>query len=347
MLTADIRHAVWAAAQDAAAAGELPAMIPPGRQPADPSTLRPAGHGRYVSTLPYLLGTPGPAAQALAARLATQPWIATASATTGHLVITVNDEALTGLAVRVARAPDCAASDILRGLPVPAAAPAAFAAAPDWPEAHRRLTAEITARLARTAGADIDNERLRPSHPAAPARPPAQAIQKALGYAGQDVLAWALITHRPGWQPGGLAELPVRQHLNNPGFAVRYAHAHAVSTLRQAADLGLSRGAAVAFAPGLLGQPAERALLGALSWLPERVAQAARRGRPGDFARYLDGLAGAYHECRARCPALPFGGQAAPRQEDMAGARLWLVTAAAAAIAAGLGLLGIGAPVRL
>jgi hypothetical protein len=345
VLTADIRHAVWAAAQDTA--GELPL----GHQPTDPSTLRPAGPGRYASTLPYLLATarcpPRRAAQALGTRLIAEPWIAAADATTGHLVITVTDEALTALAVRVARAADCAASDILRGLPVPAAPPADLAAAPGWPEGYRRLTAGITARLAQTAGADIDNERLRPSHPAPPAKPPALAIQKALSYAGHDVLAWALITHRPGWQPSGLAELPVQQHLGNPGYAVRYAHAHAAATVGQAASLGLSRGEAVAYRPGLLGQPAERALLGVLAWLPERVAQAARRGHPGDFARYLAELAGAYLDCRESCPALPFGGQSAPRREDMTRARLWLVAAAAAAIAAGLGLLGIGAPARL
>jgi arginyl-tRNA synthetase len=355
VLTADIRHAVWAAAQDAANAGELIAMIPPGRQPEDPSTLRPAGPGRYASTLPYLLATPRcpprQAAQALAARLTAQPWIAAAGASTGHLVITVTAEALTALAVRVARAADCTASDILRGLPVPAAPPAALATAPSWPAAHRRLTAEVTARLARAAGADIDidNERLRLSQPS-PA-PPAVPLQMALNYAGPDALAWALLTHRPQWQPGGLADLPVRQHLSNPGFAARYAHAHAAATIQQAADLGLGRGEAAAFAPGLLGQPAERALLGALSWLPERVAQAARRERPGDFARYLAGLAGAYLDCRERCPALPFGGQRAPRpaerQEGMVRARLWLVTAAAVAIAAGLALLGITAPGRL
>ena len=33
------------------------------------------------------------------------------------------------------------------------------------------------------------------------------------------------------------------------------------------------------------------ALLDALSWLPERVATAARRGRPDEFARYLEDLA--------------------------------------------------------
>lgn len=351
MLTADIRHAVWAAAREAAAAGELPAMIPAGSQPADPSTLRPAGPGRYASTLPYLLATPRfpprRAAQALAVRVAAQPWIAAAGATTGHLIITVTDDALAALPVRVANVPDCTASDTLRGLPVPAAPPAALAAAPSWPGAAGRLTAWVTGRLARAAGADIFPGRLRPAQPAAPAPAAAAPISEALGYAGPDVLTWALLTHRPGWQPASLAGLPVRCHLGNPVYAVRYAHAHAASTLRQATDLGLGRGEAVAFAPGLLGQPAERALLGALSWLPERVAWAARRGRPGYFAQYLAELAQAYQDCREQCPALPFGGHSAPRQEDMIGARLWLVTAAGTAIAAGLGLLGMSAPARL
>ena len=351
MLTADIRHAVWAAARDAAAAGELPAMIPDGSRPADPSTLRPAGPGGYASTLPYLLATPRlaprQAAQALAARVAAQPWIAAAGATTGHLIITVTDDALAALPARIASAADCTASGILRGLPVPAAAPADLAAAPTWAEAARRLTSSLTGRLARAAGADIFAERLRPTQAAAPDPPPALPISVALGYAGPDVLAWALLTHRPGWQPASLAGLPVRCHLSNPVYAVRYARAHAASTLRQAAGLGLSRGEAVAFAPGLLGQPAERSLLDVLSWLPERVAQAARRGRPGAFARYLEDLAAAYQDCREQCPALPFGGHSAPRQEDMIRARLWLATAAGTAIAAGLGLLGVSAPARL
>jgi arginyl-tRNA synthetase len=350
VLTADIRHAVWAAARDAANAGELPAMIPPGSRPADPSTLRPAGPARYASTLPYLLATPGcpprQAAQALAARVAAQPWIS-AVTPTGHLTVTVTDDALTALAVRITRAADPAASDILRGLLVPAAPPADLPAAPGWAEAAGRLTAEVTTRLAHAAGAEIDNERLRPPHSPAPPPAPSVPIHKALAHAGPDPLAWALLTHRPGWQPGSLADLPVRRSLGNPVYAVQYAHAHAASTLQQAADLGLSRGEAVVFAPALLGQPAERALLGALSWLPERVAWAARRGRPGDFARYLGELAGAYQDCREQCPALPFGGHSAPRQEDMIRARLWLVSAAGAAIAAGLALLGISAPDRL
>jgi hypothetical protein len=330
VLTADIRHAAWSAAQQAVALGELPVMISPASTPADPSTLRPTSTPTsYVSTLPYHLATPAIPAQrvssVLASHLTSVPWIASITATTGHLVITVTDDALASLAVRIPTSPDCAASDILRGLTI-------------------RATADASAKLGRKAGAFIDNERLpRGPSPAWRALPMGQA----LAYAGPDAVTYALISHPAGWQPTSVADLPVRYHRANPVYAVRYAHAHAASTLRQAADLGLGRGDAAEFVPRLLGHPLERALLGAMSWLPERVAWAARRGQPGEFARYLADLADAYHDCREHCPALPFGGHSAPRDPGTTRARLWLVTAAKTAIAAGLDLLGVSAPDRL
>ncbi len=354
MITADIRRATWDAAQAAAAAGELPPVItsPARNQPVDASTLRPVPRapGQYTSTLPYRLAAPGAApariAAILASRLTSLPWIARATATTGHLTITVTDAALAALAVRVAQADDCARSDILRGMTVPAPATAAdLAASPSWQDARARLTAEITGRLASKAGAKIFSERLAPADSRRPQR--SAPVAAALAYAGHDAVRYALISRADGWPDGTSVELLVRYHLSNPVYAVRYAHAHAASTLRQAADLGLGAGDADQFAARLLSQQHERALLGAMSWLPERVAWAARRGRPGEFARYLAELAGAYHDCRENCPALPFGGHSAPRDPGTIRARLWLVTAARTAIAAGLGLIGVSAPDRL
>jgi arginyl-tRNA synthetase len=362
VITADVRRAVWAAAGQAAAAGELPPPGPArgqrgaGAQPDDASTLRPVpaalggGPGRYASTLPYLLAAPGTApdqvAAILAARLVRRDWIAEATSATGHLTITVTGEALSALAVRIPRALDCARSAILRGLRVPAAVTAAdLAGAPGWPQAHAALAAEVTARLAEKAGAEMVPQR----RPAAP--PPAPAtgspVAAALAEVGSDAVRYALVSRSHGWRDEERAELPVRYHLDSPVYAVRYAHAHAASTLRQAADLGLGAGPAAEFVPCLLTHPAERALLDALSWLPERVAWAARIRRPAEFARYLEELAGAYQDCRESRPALPYGGRRAPRDQPAARARLWLVTAAGTAIAAGLGLLGISAPDRL
>jgi arginyl-tRNA synthetase len=66
-----------------------------------------------------------------------------------------------------------------------------------------------------------------------------------------------------------------------------------------------------------------------LSWLPERVAVAARRARPDEFARYLEELA--YGIIGTLGPA----------------SNLELAAAARTGLAAGLGLLGIAAPERL
>jgi arginyl-tRNA synthetase len=362
VISADVRRAAWDAAQDAAAAGELPGPVPP----ADGSTLRPARPGDYVSTLPYLLATaaiePAQVAELLAARLAPLPWVAAVTASAGHLTVTVTAEALAHVAVRTAQASDCARSDLLRGVKVPAPPPADLAAAPTWQHAHAQLSAEVTAKLAVKAGAEISPERLPPGLPREDASagdperlPPGRSrgsagaapVAGVLRYAGSDAVRYALLRRAAGWPDGAAAEVPVRYHLGNPVYAVQYAHAHAASTLRQAADLGLGAGQAAEFAPCLLSHPAERALLGALSWLPERVAWAARAHRPGEFARYLEELAGTYQDCREACPALPFGGCAAPRDRPATRARLWLVSAAAAAIAAGLGLLGVSAPDRL
>ena len=362
MITAEVRRAVWAAARDAIATGELPETIThaEGTVPTDTSTLRPVTPprggrpGQYVSTLPYLLAAPGTtphqAATLLTTRLEELPWIAAATAAAGHLTVTVTDEALAALAVRIPQTPDCAASDILRGMTIAEPPPADLATAPSWQDAHALLTAEVTSRLAAKAGAEIFTGRAPPAYAPLPpddSPPDDSPVAAALGYAGSDAVRYALLTAAPGWRPGGRVRLPVRYHLDNPVYAVRYAHAHAAATLRQAADLGLARGEAAEFAPRLLSQPAERALLGALSWLPERVAWAARSRRPGEFARYLEELAGTYHDCRESCPALPFGGRSAPRDPPAIAARLWLVTAAGAAIGAGLALIGVSAPARL
>jgi hypothetical protein len=122
--------------------------------------------------------------------------------------------------------------------------------------------------------------------------------------------------------------------------AVLFAAADAAATGRWAAELGLARlGPAVA--GDELGQPAEIALLTELSWLAERVAGAARRRRPDELPRYLERLAGAWLDVREGCPALPFGGRAAPGGAAGISARLWLAEATATALAAGLDLVGI------
>jgi arginyl-tRNA synthetase len=86
--------------------------------------------------------------------------------------------------------------------------------------------------------------------------------------------------------------------------------------------------------------PAELAILDALSWLPERVATAARRGRPDEFARYLEDLASVTIDVLSS--ASHPGRGTAPGSD-----RLILAGAARVGLAAGLGLLEVSAPERL
>ena len=354
MITAGLRRAILAAA---------------GLPGADP-LLRPGpGPGSYASSLPFRLARrgqdPRDLAAALAARLAREPWVAAAQVTgPGFLTVTVTHDALAGLAVRIARAgPACAESDALRGrtVPIPTPEPPTMpiTGAPGWPQARAALAAQLTARLAAAAGATLVFDPERPRLPAPASLPPALPgrgpVAEAAGYAGADAVRFALARMPPGGPAsqspvsggpasggpvsGGIAPqaaVIARHVLANPAYAVRYAHAAAAAVLRWAAALGTRP---AGFTPRLLAEPGELALLDALSWLPERVAVAARRGRPDEFAGYLEELA-----ARTIGTISTTSFRTISR---ISSERLWLADAARTGLAAGLGLLGIGAPSRL
>lgn len=321
------------------------AILDAARRPGAEPLLRPGPvPGSYASSLPFRLAAPGTdprqAAAALAARLAAQPWIETAAVTgPGYLTVTVTRAALARLAVRIAQAgPACAASDALRGRII--RLPAPDPAAPGWPRARAAVAAQVTARLAATAGATVllSPERAGFSPAGLPPEPwPADGpVADAARYAGADAVRFALAAMPPGGTAAPLQAVLARQVLANPAYAVRYAHAAAAAVLRWAAELGIRP---AGFTPRLLAAPGELALLDALSWLPERVAMAARRGRPDEFAGYLAELA-----ARTIDTMSTTGFRALP---GISSERLWLADAARTGVAAGLGLLGIAAPGRL
>jgi arginyl-tRNA synthetase len=402
VITAELRRAILAAA---------------GRTDGDPQ-LRPAGGpGRYASSLPFRLTRPGQdpraVAEAMAARLETEPWIATAEVTgAGYLTVTVTPDALAALAVRIPRAgPACAASDALRGRTVPDPPPADPLTEPTWPRAWAVLAAQLTARLATTAGATLFFPKRTPLPPLAPPFPAtnengpvvppvahadaepgpvvppvahaeaeagpmvsavadadadawpvvsavadadadawpvvsavahadadAWPVVSAVAYAGPDAVRFALARMPPGAAAPEPA-LVARHVLANPAYAVRYAHAAAAAVLRWAAALGTSP---AGFRPRLLAELSgseELALLDVLSWLPERVAVAARRGRPDEFAGYLEELAARTIDTMNTTGFTTIS--------SISSERLWLADAARTALATGLGLLGVGAPSRL
>ena len=406
-MTGDLSAALAAATARAVAAGDLPADgIPADLHALAAGTWRPVpsgaggGPGRYATTLPFVLARrlaadPAWIAAVLAAALVPMPGgsgtggvslgeVSLSGVTVtggGYLSLTVTPDTLARLAVRITQAgPGCARSLALRGARVTAPGDARLAGARDWPDAHERLLAELAGRLSEAAGAEVTWTAPGREEPAPEGGPGSEdtgdwaagPVAEALGYAGEDAVRFALSRLASGVPRPPAPELDPRgmaaQHLGNPAYAVRYAHAHAASALRQAAELGLPGPNAERFQPCLLAHPSERALLDAMSWLPERVAGAARRRQPHVVAAYLEELAGRYFDWQEACPVTrpgsvppdpPGPGHAGSSREggSQAGgppdggefiqARLQLASGARTVLAAGLGLLGIAAPVRM
>jgi arginyl-tRNA synthetase len=334
--------------------GDLDAALGPAA--ASAGTWRPPPHpsppGTYATTAAFTLARaaetgPADTAARLAARLTPLDWVESTAVTgTGYLTVTVTQDALATLAVRITQAGRaCAHTTVLAGTRLSARRHAALDTAATWDEARRRLTDSLSARLAEAAGARvawaIDAKR-QPPHP--PGHPGAGPVAGAIALAGTDAIRYTLARIPPG-APARLDPAAAATHqLSNPAYAVRYAHARAASTLRQAADLGLGLGDAAGFRPRLLAHPTELSLLYELSWLPERVGGAARRRQPDVVARYLERLAWAYLGCQEQHPAVwPGMPAAAPATVP----RLWLAAAVRTALAAGLELLDVTAPARL
>jgi arginyl-tRNA synthetase len=360
VITRDLRHSL---ARAAAAAGFGAA--------ADPG-LRPTGTpGQYAASVALTLGAnPRKTAAALAAALTREQehWIARVEVTgPGYLTITVTPEALAAVADTITAAgPGCVTSDALAGMTVPAAPPGDPLAVPTWEAARAALAARLTARLAAAAGATVAElaaaERVRltlpastpspdqaerrtgvpPARSAAP-RPAATSPWAAAAFAGRDAVTFTLARAIPG-RPLRVDPKIIARHVpGNPAYAVRYAHARAASGVRWAV---ISRGGEPppsrreeTALPCPPADPGELALLDALSWLPERVATAARRGRPDEFARYLEDLASVTVDVLSSASH--------PGSAIHASDRLGLAMAARTGIAAGLGLLEVSVPDRL
>jgi arginyl-tRNA synthetase len=159
---------------------------------------------------------------------------------------------------------------------------------------------------------------------------------------GVDAARYTLARY-PADSPMTLDIALVTKHTNdNPVFYVQYAHARISSLLRNAGELGISRGAD--FDPALLVHDREGDLLGVLGEFPRVVAGAAELREPHRVARYLEQLAGTYHRFYDACRVLPMGDEPAT---DLTRARLWLVEATRVVLANGLGLLGVSAPERM
>ena len=132
---------------------------------------------------------------------------------------------------------------------------------------------------------------------------------------------------------------------DNPVYYVQYAHARMSSVKRNAAELGVDKGSAEEFDPGLLTHERESELLGVLGEFPRVVASAAELREVHRVPRYLEQLATAYHKFYDECRILP--SERYPVPAELTRARLWLAEATQTVVANGLALLGVSAPERM
>jgi len=327
------------------------AVAAAGFEPAAEPGLRPTGiPGQYAASVALALGqNPRATAGTLAARLAREEWIARVEVTgPGYLIVTVTPEALAAVADTVtAEGPGCVTSHALAGETVTAAPPGDPLAAPTWEKARAALAARLTAGLAAAAGATVaglvatERKRLtRQAHVVSLGSPVAAAVS----FAGRDAVTFTLARAIPGKPLRIDQEIIARRVLSNPAYAVRYAHARAASGLRWAATSAGETTSSPSIG-GSGGASRRDILLDALSWLPERVATAARRGRPDEFARYLEDLADVTVDVLSS--ASHQGSASRDWATEPGSDKLTLARAARTGLAAGLGLLGVSAPERL
>jgi arginyl-tRNA synthetase len=355
VITADLDRQLAAAVTELIAAGSLPAAA---SQVTTAGTWRPAPDGNpasYATAVTFEIGqlggmVPVSLAAELAERLQALRSIQSASPSgDGYLTVTVTPQAQAASAAQmVSEGLACAKSMILDGATVTVAPWPDLAAAVGWRQAWQLQTEAMIGRLAQAAGASAtsisEEERGWTEQPRA--RSPRPPVAAAVDYFGVDSVRYRLARTMPGdaARLSRIARPGVRTA--DPLYPVQQAHAAAVSTSRWAGELRLDTPDPGEHAGELLSSPAERAMLGLLSFLPVRVAAAARRGRPDELPRYLEQVSAAWLECQQDAPALPFGGRAAVRDAHVISARLLLAGAVAAALAAGLALTGIAASNR-
>lgn len=135
-------------------------------------------------------------------------------------------------------------------------------------------------------------------------------------------------------------ELAKRTSNDNPVYYVQYAHARVCSMLREAGARGGTAPSAREIRGEIFASAEEKKLLSRLSDFPREVEKASRELAPHILVKYVSDLAGDFHSFYNAHRVL---GEA----EEVTEARLLLVKAAGAVIAAVLGLLGVKAPERM
>ncbi len=169
-------------------------------------------------------------------------------------------------------------------------------------------------------------------------------LREVVDAVGRDVVRFIMLTRRNDAPLDFDYARVTEKSRDNPVFYVQYAHARIRSVQRNAGahgDAGAASGAELA----RLTAPEERALVRHIAGWPRCVEDAAAAHEPHRIAFALHDFAAAFHTLWNRGneePALRF---IVPDEPALCRARLTLLEAARAVIAAGLGIIGV-APIE-
>lgn len=176
-------------------------------------------------------------------------------------------------------------------------------------------------------------------------------LREVLEEVGADAFRFTMLFRKSEAQMEFDLAKVVLQAKENPVYYVQYGHARCRSALRQAAAAmpcaDLSPEALVRSDLGLLRDPGEKELIRLVADWPRQVAVAARAGEPHRIAFFLHEAASRLHAHWTRGNAEPALRFIVPGDEATTRARLALATALGAVLAAGLTILGVGAPERM
>jgi arginyl-tRNA synthetase len=156
---------------------------------------------------------------------------------------------------------------------------------------------------------------------------------------GKDVVRFTMLTRKPDAQMDFDFDKVVEASKDNPVFYVQYAHARIRSTLRKAADLGLTPSDADLARLGT----EELALVARAAQFPREIEAAARAREPHRIAFYLYDLAGDLHSYWNLGNDRPEKRFILEQDAGLTAARLFLAGAIGQVIRNGLGVLGVEA----
>lgn len=165
-------------------------------------------------------------------------------------------------------------------------------------------------------------------------------LEELIASVGVDAARYSLVRSAPNARLDLDLDLLTRYNIDNPIFAVQYAHARSASLSLNAARIGLTAGNRYE----LLGHPREGELIRTVGEFPAAVSSAARRREPHRVARYLETLAVTHHCFHDACRVLPMGEETIT---ELNKARLALSEATRQVLVNGLALLGVHAPERM